>query len=211
MGEAMPKGSDLLGRAALDWRLHAPEHPKRVSTHASSSPSPEHTDYVDLLRIESVPDDDLSRALAIIRGELERRALDAADPEALTEEGFTIGFTSKGLPVDPWVRSGILVCPGGKVDHSAMRHSCGFVRVDENWVWESPSVISDVVRYGTGPRPSMRSVSLVPVPDGTKVDLVLARTRAGVHELDGVRSFVVEDQQLSLVSSRFVKSVSHRS
>jgi hypothetical protein len=56
----------------------------------------------------------------------------------------------------------------------------------------------------------MQSVSLVPVGDATAIDIIEARTRNGVHELVGVRSFTVTDGQLLLVSQRSVGKVSHR-
>ena len=56
----------------------------------------------------------------------------------------------------------------------------------------------------------MQSISVLPVGEGTAVDLVEARTRNGVHELVGVRSFTVENGELVLVSARAVNRVTHR-
>lgn len=149
-------------------------------------------------------------ALVVLRAEQSRRALASADPLALIEDGFRRGFDSKGLPKDPWMTDGILVAPGAKLDKSAMSHLCGFVRISGSWVWEAANKVEDDVRHLPGPRQQMRSVTLVAVPDGEAVDLVLCRTRAGVHELTGVRSFVVTGGTLELISARTVRVDGHR-
>jgi len=164
----------------------------------------------DLEDVSGVSDADLRRAIQVLAAEERRRAVERCDPAALVEEGFAKGFTSTGMPVDPWVAGGILVCPGAKLDRSAMNHKCAFVRVDSSWVWEHPDLLEDVVRHLPGPQSRMQSVTLVPVGESTAVDLVAARTRNGVHELVGVRSFTVSEGALLLVSQRSVGKVSHR-
>jgi hypothetical protein len=167
-------------------------------------------DLLDLDAIESADEAVLERALLVIRAELLRRSVEAADPAALVDEAFRIGFHSSGLPKDPWVRSGVLVAPGAKIDRSAMAHKCAFVRVGNLWVWEHPDILEDSVRYLPGAQQRMQSVSLIPLAEGDSVDLVEARTRNGVHELVGVRSFTLEDGVLQLVATRSVGKVSHR-
>lgn len=155
-------------------------------------------------------DDELVTLQLAVHGELSRRALERADLGALTEEGFTM-FTASGLPDDPYVRSGLLVCLGAKNDKSAMSHACGFARVGEQWAWECDDLILDTVRHLPGPKTRMRSVTIVAPPIGTPVDLVSAKTKNGVHSLSGVRSFVMTETGLEIVSTRAVKPVSHRS
>jgi hypothetical protein len=167
-------------------------------------------DVVDLSDPERIDDGALARAIAVLRAEQQRRSVERADPDALVEEGFTAGFLANGMPQDPWLRSGVLVCPGAKIDRSVMNHRCAFVRIGEKWVWEHADRLEDTVRYLPGAQNRMQSVTLVPVGEGEAVDLVEARTRQGVHELVGVRSFVVEDGLLVLVSARSVAKVSHR-
>jgi hypothetical protein len=167
-------------------------------------------DPVDLENVSALADDDLRRALSVLQAEERRRAVERCDPTALIEVGFAKGFTSAGMPVDPWLVGGVLVCPGAKLDRSAMNHRCAFVRVDSCWVWEHPDLIEDVVRHLPGAQARMQSVTLVPVGEHAAVDLVAARTRNGVHELVGVRSFTVTDAELLLVSQRSVGKVSHR-
>ena len=165
---------------------------------------------VDLADVTALPDEQLARGLLVLREEQKRRALQQGDLPALIEEGFAHGFTANGLPRDPWLHTGIIICPGGKIDKSAMNHQCAFVRVGDEWVWNAGETLEDVVRHRAGPKPQMQSVSLLPAVDGLALDLVRSRTRNAVHELVGVRSFLVEDQQLQLVSARTVSKISHR-
>lgn len=167
-------------------------------------------DLIDLAALELVTDADLARALLVVRSEILRRGVRDCDPAALVSEAFERGFLESGLPKDPWIEGGILVAPGAKIDRSAMSHRCAFVRIGTHWVWEHPDLVDDSVRYLPGPQQRMQSVSLVPLADGDQIDLVQARTRSGVHELVGVRSFSVEDGSLVLVSARAVGKVSHR-
>lgn len=171
---------------------------------------PRSSEPFDLENVAQVSDGDLRRALVVLQAEERRRAVERCDPSALVEVGFTTGFATNGMPKDPWLVGGILVCPGAKLDRSAMNHRCGFVRIDSSWVWEHPDLLEDVVRHLPGAQARMQSVSLVPVGESCAIDLVEARTRNGVHELVGVRSFSVSDGALLLVSQRSVGKVSHR-
>lgn len=163
-----------------------------------------------LADLDKWDDRDLSSALEVLQQEASRRALARCDPSALVEEAFASAFTRKGMPTDPYVRDGILVCPGGKVDRSAMNHECAFVRVNDSWVWEAPDRFEDAIRHVPGPHPSMRSVTLLPAVHGMTVDLVQSRTKMGVHQMTSVRSFLVENDGLSLVSARAVSARPHR-
>lgn len=167
-------------------------------------------EFLDLDRPESVDDRTLVRALTILAAEQRRRAVERSEPTALVEKGFAEGFAATHMPKDPWLEGGVLVCAGAKLDRSAMSHRCAFARVDASWVWEHPDLLEDVVRHLPGAHTRMQSISLVPVSEGTAVDLIEARTRNGVHELVGVRSFVVEGDALVLVSQRSVGKVTHR-
>lgn len=165
---------------------------------------------LDLEDLGGTSDEALRRALVVLHAEESRRALERAEPAALVEDGFVRGFLANGMAKDPWISGGILVCPGAKIDRSAMNHRCGFVRIDSSWVWEHPDLLEDVVRHLPGPQSRMQSVSLVPVGEQCAVDLIEARTRNGVHELVGIRSFTVSEGQLLLVSQRSVGKVAHR-
>ena len=168
------------------------------------------SELIDVGNPLELEDEQLHRAIAVLRAEQQRRSVERCDPAAIVEMGFTTGFTTTGMPKDPWLLGGILVCPGAKLDRSAMNHRCSFARIDTAWVWEHADLLEDVVRHLPGPQSRMQSVSLVPVGDATAIDVIEARTRNGVHELVGVRSFTVTDGQLLLVSTRSVGKVSHR-
>ena len=167
------------------------------------------TDPVSLLA--GLTDADLERFILAARDELTRRRLDAADIPALIELGFRDGFTAKGLPRDPWVHAGVVICPGARVDVSAMRHDCAYVHLEEVWVWEYPEQLEDVVRTLPGPRPQMRSISLLVAHEGMELDLIVSQARTGVHQMKQVRSFVVRDGRLELVTARTPRTAySHR-
>lgn len=157
----------------------------------------------DLRVLGDVP---LGNLVTLAIEEQRRRALEGGDTEALVEDGFERGFNSKGEARDPWLASGILVCPGSKVDRSALSHECTFVNVDDSWVWESPDRIHDDVRNLPGPRTVMRTVTLVLASEGMEVDMVSSKQRNGVHEMKSVRSFVVKGGKLELVNARAPKT-----
>jgi hypothetical protein len=150
----------------------------------------------------NLSDVELAELLMQLRAEQQDRAIKASDPEALIELGFREGFRSDGLPRDPWIVNGILVCPGARIDKSASSHDCGFARVDDKWVWEADGKIEDVVRNTMNRRAQMRSVTLVAIDDTTVVDLIYATCRTGAHKLKSARSFSVTAAGLVLDSER---------
>ena len=129
---------------------------------------------------KTLTDKNLSELFALCRVEILERAIDACDPDALVEEGFEKGFKSSS-------------------------HECGFVRIDEKWVWEADDKLIDVIRNSATRNVQMRSVTLVAVADGTKVDLVYSRARQGAHELRSCESYTVSDGKLVLVNTRAVQ------
>jgi hypothetical protein len=164
----------------------------------------------DLNCPETIDEAGLIRALGILTSEQSRRALANYEPEALIENAFATGFTSKFMPKDPIVVGGILICMGAKLDRSVTNHRCAFVKVAGNWSWEHPDQANDVVRYLPGPHGRMQTVTLIPAIEGMAVDLVEAKTKNGVHEFVGVRSFVFEQNELLLVAARAVSRTQHR-
>ena len=150
----------------------------------------------------ALTDIELSEILLQLRAEQQDRAIKSCDPDALVELGFREGFRADGLPRDPWIVNGILVCPGARLDKSASSHDCGFVRVNDKWVWEADGKIEDVVRNTMNRRAQMRSVTLVAIDDTTVVDLVYATCRTGVHKLKSARSFSIKASELVLDSER---------
>ena len=165
---------------------------------------------IDLDQPDAITDADLTDAIVVLTAEQRRRAVASADLDALTELGFDQGFDAEGKALDPWIEAGVLVVPGSKRDRSASSHNCRFARVGDRWVWEHPDRLLDTIRSVDGPRRLMRSVTLVPLAEGDKVDVLDSRTRAAVHELVAVRSFSVTAGRLELVDSRAVRVDRHR-
>jgi hypothetical protein len=152
--------------------------------------------------LASLTDGALADVAQLARATQQARAVAAADPDALVELGFAEGFRADGLPRDPFVVAGVVVCAGARLDRSGTSHDCGFVSVGDTWVWEAPDLVADVVRQVPGPRAQMRSVSLLAGFDGLALDLVVSRARAGVHQARSVRSFVLDAGELQLTGAR---------
>jgi hypothetical protein len=145
----------------------------------------------------------------LVAAEQQRRALMDADPAALIAEAFRGGFGEPPVVLDPWVRNGLLVAPGGRFDRGPRVHRCSFVKVGEHWVWEHPTLVEDEIRR-PGPGLGMRSVTVVALSEGERVDLVSARCRDGVHRASSVRSFVYNQGRLDLVDTRRIQGIDHR-
>ena len=160
--------------------------------------------------VESLDDTALATVLRVARAVSSQRTIDAGDTDALVELGFAEGFTRDGVARDPWIVSGLVVCPGSHQDRSATSHDCTFVAIDDDWVWDSPGAVADSVRRISGPRQSMRTVSVVAPADGMGIDLVTSRMRTGVHQMRSVRSFTFEAGELTLVATRARKPENHR-
>lgn len=160
--------------------------------------------------ISSMTDRELSELAAEIAVEQQERGIAAADPQALIELGFQTGFDSKGMPLPPVLEGGVLVCFGARVDKSATSHDCAFVSFDGTWVWEHDDLMEEEIRNPAAARPQMRSVSLVPVYDGMKLDFVRSEARTGIHKMKKVLSYEVQNGKLVHVQSRAAKSASNR-
>lgn len=177
---------------------------------SESKQHPLHIRSVDIGNPDGIDDTDLVDAIAVLIAEQSRRALARADVPAVIEDGFRRGFSSKGEAADPWLVDGVLVAPGVKTERSSNAHTCTFVRVGQQWVWEADDRVDDVIRNSSTPRNQMRSVTLVAAPEGTTVDQITSKARNGQHELVAVRSFIVASGKLELVSARAVRGSGHR-
>jgi hypothetical protein len=154
-------------------------------------------------------DPELHTLALLVGAEQQRRALLNGDVTALTEEGYREGFGPAPAVQDPWVRDGMLIAPGGRFERGAHTHRCSFVKVDNQWVWEHANKVSDEIRRGEK-RDGMRSVTLVALSEGSRVDLVSARSRNGLHTATAVRSFLYKGGMLELVNSRLITDLQHR-
>lgn len=174
----------------------------------ASTPFSGHTFYmvVPLPDPEGLSDEEIAAYVQALQAELFERAVRSADPDALVTLGFKEGFRADGLPREPFFSSGVLICPGARVDKSGTSHECGFVRIDNAWVWESDLKFADVVKNMAERRVQMRSVSLVAAQENTAVDLIYSSARSGIHRLKQARSYVVTNGALTLVETRSLPS-----
>lgn len=154
------------------------------------------------LSVATMSDLAIHSAIVELRAEQQRRAIELCDPDALVELGFQDGFKVDGLPRDPWLQGGVLICPGARIDKSVSSHDCGFARIDDAWVWESESKIVDVVRNVAQRRVQMRSVTLIATHEGMSVDMIYAAAKSGAHRMKSARAFLITDGQLQLHSTR---------
>lgn len=159
----------------------------------------------------SCPDATLSIAAAAVAAEQQARALRAADPEVLAHAAFGEAFTVQGVAAAPWVTGqGLLVAPGFRRDRSAAAHTCAFVQVDQQWVWESPHLAADVLRRGgVRGRDLLCTVSVVPAYDGMRVDRLASNAVRGLHRLTRCDSWVVSGARLQPVPGRVRSAAAH--
>ena len=142
-------------------------------------------------------------AEAVRRTQIER-ALDRGDHDAFIAEAFDVGFGGDGLGVVPWVHADVIVCPGGLVSKSRSSHRCRFVSVDDVWVWDSGLLMREDKRPSPGVKEGFRAIALLPVIDGTGLDVVTGRARSTGHSVDHVVSFEVRGGDLVEVGQRTV-------
>lgn len=164
-------------------------------------------------RTASMSDAELARLARLVLDQQASRARAAADPAALMDQAFAEGFDRKGVPSDPYMApGGVVVCLGYR-SGTAASHACAFVSADgEHKAWEHPSLIADEVRYVDGDQTKLRSVSLIPAVEGTRVTLVHARRSSGSSGCKRRRasSYEVADGVLSPVEAPPTASLPHR-
>lgn len=157
---------------------------------------------VDELRAMS--SDELHNLAEAVRQVQIERAITAGDHDAIIARGFEIGFGRDGLGVLPWVEESVIVCPGGLVSKSRTSHRCRFVSVDDVWVWDSGLLLREDKRSSPGTDDGFRAIALVPLVDGTELDVVSGRARSGGHSVEHVVSYEVRGGELVEVSQRDV-------
>lgn len=141
--------------------------------------------------------EDLSVLAAMVSDEQQRRALDAEDLEAVTEDAFANGFDGRGMAVDPWITpGGLLVCPGSKIHRSKQSHRCRFVAVGERWVWDAHERLCDEVRQFPQRSDSIQTVTVLAAVDGLVIDLVSSKASGGAHVRESASAWEVRDGQL---------------
>jgi len=173
-------------------------HYKTIVGHLSDDPD---TAAELVLRLD---DDVLNHLGAAVADEVRRRAVVSGDPDAAIADGFESGFGRDGLAVLPWISEPFIVCPGGLVGRNRSSHRCRFVSVNDTWVWDSAELIQETKRSSPGPDEGFRAVALIPIVQGTTLDVVSGRLRSGQHRVDRVVSYEVKKGALVEVSQRTV-------
>ena len=151
-----------------------------------------------------MPDDELHHLAEAVRQVQIERAIDGGDHDAIIAAGFEMGFGRDGLGVLPWVEGSVIVCPGGMVSKSRTSHRCRFVSVDDVWVWDSGLLLREDKRSSPGTDDGFRAIALVPLVDGTGLDVVSGKARSGQHSVDHVVSYEVRAGELVEVSQRTI-------
>lgn len=154
--------------------------------------------------VRALSDTELHHLAEVVRQVQIERAIDGGDHDAIIAAGFESGFGRDGLGVLPWVEGGVIVCPGGMVSKSKTNHRCRFVSVDDVWVWESGLLLREDKRSSPGTTDGFRAVALLPLVDGTELDVVTGRARSGQHAVDHVVSYEVRAGDLVEVSQRTI-------
>ncbi len=165
-------------------------------------------ELIDGLR--AMTTDELHNVAEAVRQVQIERAIEAGDHDAIIAQGFEIGFGRDGLGVLPWIEGDVIVCPGGLVSKSRTSHRCRFVSVDDVWVWDSGLLLREDKRSSPGTDDGFRAIALLPVVDGTELDVVAGRARSGGHSVEHVVSFEVRGGELVEVSQRDVATKNMR-
>jgi hypothetical protein len=167
-----------------------------------------------IARLRAMPDGELHDVAEAVRQVQSERAIAAGDLDAVIADAFEIGFGRDGLGVAPWTEGNLIVCPGAIVTKSRTSHRCRFVSVDDVWVWDSGLLVREDKRStpATDRRANtgFRAIALVALVDGTTLDVVSGRARAGGHEVDHVVSIEVRAGTLIEVSQRHVAAANMR-
>ena len=130
--------------------------------------------------------------------------------ELQPDDAFEVGFGRDGLGVLPWVEGTVIVCPGGMTAKSKSSHRCRFVSVDDVWVWDCGLLLREDKRSSPGTDEGFRAIALVPLVDGTELDVVSGKARGGQHSVEHVVSYEVRSGELVEVSQRNVAAAHSR-
>ena len=172
----------------------------------SSAANPE-----DVVRtVRAMSDDEIHDLAEVVRQVQIERAIGNGDHDAIIAAAFEVGFGRDGLGVLPWVEQNVVVCPGGMTGRSKARHRCRFVSVDDVWVWDSGLLMREDKRSSPGGADGFRAIALVPLVDGTALDVVTGKARGGLHSVEQVVSYEVRAGELIEVGRRNVAAANMR-
>lgn len=157
-----------------------------------------------MTELRAMTSDELHHLAEAVRQVQIERAIRSGDHDAVITRAFEIGFGRDGLGVMPWIEGDLIVCPGGMISKSRTSHRCRFISIDDVWVWDSGLLLREDKRSSPGTDDGFRAVALVPLVDGTSVDVVSGRARSGGHAVEHVVSFEVRQGDLVEVAQRDV-------
>lgn len=156
--------------------------------------------------VVTLTDAEITGLLVELMDEQRRRAAEAGDLDAISEEAHRAMFGAK-LRVTPQLVDGLLIVPGVIVEKSATSHDCVHGSIDDAWVWESDLVLHDDLRHvPDGPRRQQRSVTLFAGLEGTAVTMVTSKMRQQHHKMTSAVTFEVRGGELVVTETRAPKS-----
>lgn len=161
-------------------------------------------------RVRAMSDDEVHDLAEVVRQVQIERAIASGDHDAIIKAAFEVGFGRDGLGVLPWVEGTVIVCPGGMTAKSRSSHRCRFVSVDDVWVWDCGLLLREDKRSSPGTDEGFRAIALVPLVDGTELDVVSGKARGGQHSVEHVVSYEVRSGELVEVSQRNVAATHSR-
>jgi hypothetical protein len=161
-------------------------------------------------RVRAKSDDEVHDLAEVVRQVQIERAIANGDHDAIIKAAFEVGFGRDGLGVLPWVEGTVIVCPGGMTAKSKSSHRCRFVSVDDVWVWDCGLLLREDKRSSPGTDEGFRAIALVPLVDGTELDVVSGKARGGQHSVEHVVSYEVRSGELVEVSQRNVTAAHSR-
>lgn len=156
--------------------------------------------------IRDMSESELHDVAEIVRQVQIERAIGNGDEDTIISAAFETAFGRDGLAVLPWIEGNVVVCPGGMVSKSKASHKCRFVSVDDTWIWESSLLLREDKRSSPGSDEGFRAVALLPLVDGTSIDVVSGRARSGQHSVDHVVSYEIRGGELVEVSQRTINA-----
>ncbi|MFT6290973.1 MAG: hypothetical protein ACJAR2_001570 [Ilumatobacter sp.] len=156
--------------------------------------------------IRDMSDAELHSAAEVVRQVQIERAIGSGDHDAIIASSFETAFGRDGLAVLPWVEGNVVVCPGSMISKSRASHRCRFVSVDDTWIWDSTLLLCEHKRSSPGTDDGFRAVALLPLVDGTGLDVVTGKARQGRHSVDHVVSYEIRGGELVEVSQRTINA-----
>jgi len=166
---------------------------------------------MDLNNIENLEDVELFDLQNQITEIIKKRNLEKGDIEEIIDNSFNIGFPKiDGVGLNPWIDNSLIICPGARIDKTKTRHICKFIVIDEEWSWESPHMISDVIRRDQSSKNfRQHSITLISPFEGMSLEVVSQKSQNGKHLVNTVESYKFTNGDLEKVMTKSSRSRDH--